>query len=274
MTFDHHGATTLSDAFDLLARHGDDAYLLAGGTSFVLLYQQGLIRPGHVIGLRGVPELRGIHRDGQGHLRIGATTTHRQAETSAVVRAHCPALAETFGRVATVRIRNQATVGGNLVHADPAQDPPPMLIALGAAVILASRSGVRQVELDDLFVDSLTTVIRPDEILRELVIPPLAAGTRAVYLKFLPRTADDYATVSVAAVASGGRVRVALGGAGAVPIRAHAVERAIAAGATIDDAAAAVDADIDPMSDIRGSASYKRRMARVWTARALRRVLA
>jgi carbon-monoxide dehydrogenase medium subunit len=274
VTFDHHVASSLAEALELLAEHGEDAYLLAGGTSFALLYQQGLIRPSHVIGLRGVPELRGIDKAADGALRIGAMTTHRQAEHSADVRAQCPALAKTFGHVATVRIRNQATVGGNVIHADPAQDPPPMLMALGAHAVLVSRSGIRRVAFDDLFVDVLTTVIRPDEILREVVIPAPDPAARATYLKFLPRTADDYATVSVAAVAGPGSVRVSLGGAGPVPIRARSVERAIAGGATIAEAAAAVDADIDPITDVRGSASYKRRMARVWTERALQQVLA
>src|ERR1700686_4668957 len=121
---------------------------MAGGTALVLLMQQGLVQPGHVVGLRGVGELAGIRRLDDGGLEIRALTTHRQAERSAEVQAYCAALAETFARVATVRIRNQATVGGNLAHADPAQDPPTMLIALDAEIVLTSQAGERTLPLD------------------------------------------------------------------------------------------------------------------------------
>src|SRR5712692_8354164 len=262
MTHDYHAAGTLAEALELAARYGEDAHLMAGGTALVLLMKQGLIRPAHVIGLRGARELKGIRREKDGTLAIGALVTHREAERSPEVRAHCAALAETFGRVATIRIRNQATVGGNLAHADPAQDPPPMLMALGAMVLIGSRDGVRTVALDELFTDAFTTVLEPGEILREIRVPALPAGARATYLKFLPRTADDYATVSVAAVAADGGVRVALGGVGSTPIRARGVERALAGGASIDDAAALVRDEIEPIDDARGSAAYKREMAR------------
>jgi len=294
LTHDYHAASSLAEALELAARYGEDAHLMAGGTALVLLMKQGLIRPAHVIGLRGIRELRGIRRDldgavdspgasfdspegtrreNQGTLRIGAMATHREVERSPEVRAHCAALAETLGRVATIRIRNQATVGGNLAHADPAQDPPPMLMALGAEVLIGSRDRVRTASLDEFFTDAFTTVLEPGEILREIRVPALPPDARAAYLKFLPRTADDYATVSVAAVATDGHVRVALGGVGSTPIRARAVERAVADGASIDDAAALVRDEIEPLDDARGSAAYKREMARVWTARALRQVL-
>src|SRR5207247_5023811 len=131
--------------------------------------------------------------------------------------------------VATVRIRNQATVGGNLAHADPAQDPPPMLIALGAQAVLRSATAERTLPLEDFFQGYLTTALQPDEILTSVQLPPLPAGTRATYEKFLPRTRDDYATVSVAAAVQiqDGRcqdVRIALGGAASVPLRLRAVE--------------------------------------------------
>src|SRR5207244_5161453 len=120
-SFDYHAPTSLAETFELLARYGEDAHLMAGGTALVLLLQQGLLQPGHVIGLRDVAELQsGTRRLDDGGLQIGALTTHRQAERSAAVADYCPALADTFARVATVRIRNQATIGGNLAHADPA----------------------------------------------------------------------------------------------------------------------------------------------------------
>ena len=157
-----------------------------------------------------------------------------------------------------------------------------MLIALDATVVLAGRSGERSLRLDEFFVDYLTTKIQPDEVLTSIRLPPLAPGTRATYEKFLPRTHDDYATVSVAATMrldADGRcelVRVALGGAAGVPVHARAVEDAlhgeVPTNQRIADAAALVLDLVDPPDDARGSAAYKRRMARVWTERALQRV--
>src|SRR5713101_8459020 len=198
-SFDYHAPSSLAETFDLLATYGEDAHLMAGGTALVLLLQQGLVQPGHVVGLRDVTELQGVRRLDDGGLQIRALTTHRQAERSSDVQSFCPALADTFSRVATVRIRNQATVGGNLAHADPAQDPPPMLMALGGSARVASASGARSIRLDEFFVDYFETALQAGEVLVSVDLPPLVAGTRVTYKKFLPRTQDDYATVSVAA---------------------------------------------------------------------------
>ena len=274
MSFELHTARTVDDATALLARLGEDATVLAGGTAFALLWKQGLIRPAHVVDIHNVAELRGISRLADGGLRIGALVTHREAEREPLVNAYCPALADTFAHVATIRVRNQATVGGNLAHADPAQDPPVMLLALEAVAVARSARGERRIPLAALFVDQLATSLEPDELITEVVLPPLASGTRAVYRKFLPRTADDYATVSVAVVRSpDGATRVALGSVASTPVRAASCERALAGGASTGDAARLVDLAIDPLDDARGPASYKRRMARVWTERALREVL-
>src|SRR3989442_1676769 len=199
MTFDYHEPRTLAEAFELLDRYGEDAHLMAGGTATVLRMSQGLLRPGHVIALRRIDELGGITRTADGGLRIGAMATHRAVERSPDAFAYSPALTDAFASVATVRIRNQATVGGNLAHADPAQDPPPMLAALGASVTVRSSQGERSLPVEDLAVDHFTTSLAHNEIITKVVLPPLEPGTRETYLKFLPRTADDYATVSVAA---------------------------------------------------------------------------
>ncbi len=275
MSYELHAARTVDDATALLARLGEDATVLAGGTAFALLWKQGLIRPAHVVDIHALAELRGISRLADGGLRIGALATHREAERDPHVHAYCPALADTFAHVATIRVRNQATVGGNLAHADPAQDPPVMLLALDAVAVARSARGERRIPLAALFVDQLATSLEPDELITEVVLPPLAGGTRAVYRKFLPRTADDYATVSVAVMRSpDGATRVALGSVASTPVRAAACERALSGGASAADAARLVDEAIDPLDDARGPASYKRRMARVWTERALREVLA
>jgi carbon-monoxide dehydrogenase medium subunit len=282
MTYEYHEPTTLEEALALLAEHGDEATLLAGGTSFVLLSKLGLLRPGHVIGLRRVPELRGIRAE-SGGLWIGAHTTHAEVERSADVRSGHDVLADAFSAVATVRIRNQATVGGNLAHADPAQDPPPALMALGATAHISTQHGEeREVSMDDFFVDYFTTDLAADEILVGVSVPPMTEDAVATYMKFLPRTADDYATVSVAAVvrqdADGviAEAALALGGVASTPFRAATVERAII-GSTptpqlIEEVSHLIVDEINPLDDVRGSAGYKRSMAVVWLSRALSEV--
>jgi carbon-monoxide dehydrogenase medium subunit len=279
--FELHQADNLEHTLALLGRL-EDVHLMAGGTSLMVLMNLGLLEPTNVVLLRRVHELRGIQRTADGGLEIRALTTHRQAELSADVRAYCPALSETFRHVATVRIRNQATVGGNLAHADPAQDPPPMLIALGAQAVVRNRSGERVLPLEDFFQGYLTTVLQPDDVLTAVRLPPLPGGTRATYEKFLPRTRDDYATVSVSAALrlEEGRcidVRIALGGVASVPLRLRPVEDALRGEdltqRRIAEAAALVPDLVEPADDVRGSAAYKRSMARVWTERALRRLL-
>ncbi len=281
--FDYHAPTSLAETFDLLDTYGEDAHLMAGGTALVLLMQQGLLQPGHVVGLQRVTELQGVRRLDDGGLKIRAMATHRQAEKSPDVQAYCPALVENFSHVATIRIRNQGTVGGNLAHADPAQDPPPMLIALSGEAVIASRAGERRVPLDEFFVDYFETALQPGEVLVSIDLPPLPAGTGVTYKKFLPRTQDDYATVAVAAALRVGAdhicedVRVALGAAATTPIHARNVENALRGqrldAQTIKDAAALVRDEVDPLDDLRGSAGYKREMARVWTQRALQELL-
>jgi len=181
-----------------------------------------------------------------------------------------------------VRIRNQATVGGGLAHADPSQDPPAGFIALEAKVKLASSKGERTVLVAELFRDYYETVIEPGELLTEVIVPQQPANARGVYLKFLPRTEDDYATVAVGVQAEVqwsqcSRLRVALVAAGPTAIRAEAVERELE-GMVINQrsirrAAEAVEALIDPLDDFRGSAEYKRDMAVVFTRRALEQAL-
>lgn len=280
MTFDYHEPRTLGEALELLERYGEDAHLMAGGTATVLLMRQGLLRPGHVIGLRAIDGLGGVTRTRDGGLRIGAMATHRAVERSADALAYSPALTDAFGSVATIRIRNQATVGGNLAHADPAQDPPPMLAALRATVTVRSTQGQRSLPIEELAVDLFTTSLGHDEIITEVILPSLEPGTRATYLKFLPRTADDYATVSVAAIVrftADRRIeetRIVLGAVGPTPMRARRLEEALRGQppARIPDALDLVREEIDPVDDLRGSIAYKREMARVWTGRALAQV--
>ncbi len=282
--FEYRTPKNLKEVHVTLKEFGTDAKLIAGGTALVIMMKQRLVRPSCLISLRSVRGLNAIELK-DGGLRIGGLATHREVEDSSLVRRRLPVLAETFHHVATIRIRNRATVGGGLAHADPNQDPPPTLIALGATAKATSPNGSRVIPLDAFFTGYYETVLNPDEIITELFVPKMAANTGAAYLKFLPRTADDYATVSAAAVLTLDKskktisdVRIALGSVGSTPIRATAAE-AVLRGQPVKaegfaEAAEKAKEAVDPISDFRGSAGYKKEMAGVFVRRALEKALA
>jgi aerobic carbon-monoxide dehydrogenase medium subunit len=277
-TFRYLEPTDVGEAVALLVAADGEAHLLAGGTALVPLLTTGYVQPSLVIGMRRLPGLRRIERTG-GALVIGGLATHAEIAASPLVQSGWPLLAAACASVGTVRIRNQATIGGNVVHADPNQDPPPALLVLDASARAQGPDGQRQVPLGELFVDVFETSLAPSEVLLDVTVPPVPPGSRTAYRKFLPRSQDDYATVAVAALVrlgSDGRVadaRVALGGVGARPLRATAVEEALVGrhptSAVLAAAAAVVESAIDPIADVRGSAGYKRAMARVWVERTL-----
>jgi aerobic carbon-monoxide dehydrogenase medium subunit len=280
--FEFHRPTTVDEALGLLADLGDEAELLAGGTSLLNMAKLGLAEPEHVVALAGVPALHGLTGSAAEGLTFGAMVAIRDVETSPLVRDVAPGLAEAASHVATVRIRNQATVGGNLVHADPNQDLPPMLMVHEAVARIRGPQGVREVPVTDLFVGFFETVLEEGELLEAVHVPAVPAGLRTGYLKFLPRTRDDYPTVSVAAglAVADGRVtdaRLAVAGGGATPIRCRAAEDVLTgADAGPEALAAAADAlagELDPISDGRGSARYKTEMGRVSARRLLDRLV-
>jgi carbon-monoxide dehydrogenase medium subunit len=284
--FEFHNPASLDDALELLDRYGDDARLMAGGTALVLQMKQRFAQPAHVIGLRSLAQSDGlgaVEESGEG-LRIGALCTLRRLEDNPLLRRRIPLLAETVARVATRRIRSMATIGGALVNGDPNQDPPPALIALGATVELTSSSGSRSCPVEELYIDYYETDVQPGEILTSLVVPPAPTGSGAAYIKFLPRTADDYATVAVAAVVTPGPantcqdVRLALGSVGMTAIHATQAEDLLRGQPLTEEniraCAASVKDLVDPLDDYRGSAEYKRDMSEVMTRRAIQQALA
>ncbi|MGB7948572.1 MAG: xanthine dehydrogenase family protein subunit M [Candidatus Binatia bacterium] len=282
--FEYRTPKTLKEVQSTMKEFGSDAKLIAGGTALVIMMKQRLVRPTCLVSLRSLRGLDGIELK-NGGIRIGGLATHREVESSALVRRRLPVLAETYHHVATIRVRNRATVGGGLAHGDPNQDPPPTLIALGATVKATSPNGSRVIPLDEFFTDYYETLLSPDEIITEVNVPKMAANTGAAYLKFLPRTADDYATVSAAAVLTLDKshkiindVRIALGSVGTTPIRATAAEdllrgQPVKAEAFAEAGEKAKEA-VDPISDFRGSAGYKKDMAGVFVRRALEKALA
>jgi carbon-monoxide dehydrogenase medium subunit len=269
---------TVDDAIAILTDAGPDAHVVAGGASLVPLLTLGMVQPEVVVGLRRLTALRSIATE-DGWLVIGATATHAEIAASPIVTAGWPLLARACDVVGTVRIRNQGTLGGNLAHADPSQDPPPALLVLDAVVRVAGPDGERRIAIDDLFVDVFETSLAPSELVLDIRVPPIPPGSRTAYRKFLPRSQDDYATVAVAGLARhgpGGRlddVRIGLGGGGPRPVRARALETALtgvaADAGALAAAAALLDDSIDPIDDVRGSAAYKRAMACVVVERTL-----
>ena len=279
--FTYTEPATIDETLATLTRYGEEAKLIAGGTGLINLMKQRLVNPGYLVSLRRLTELKKISFD-RG-LRIGALCTHRTLETSPLVREHAPLLAEACRHVATIRIRTMATIGGAVAHADPNQDLPPALIALGARVKLRSPTGEREVAIDQFFTGYYETLMQPDEMVTELAIEPALPAGGYAFLKFLPQTADDYATVGVAAIVAidNGRVagvRVALGAAASTPIRAGVVESALRGQEPtprrLADAAALVADIVDPIADFRGSAEYKRDMAVIFVRRALAQAVA
>ena len=282
--FEFHNPGSLSEAFALLETYGEDARVMAGGTALVIQMKQRLSQPEHVINLRRIPGLDSIEDAGDGAMRVGALCTQQQLATSPLMSERIPLVTETYQRVATPRIRCMATVGGGLVHGDPSQDPPPALIVLGASVTLTSANGERTIPMQDLLIDYYETDVQPGEVLTSLTVPPAPAGSGSAYVKFLPRTADDYATVAVAAVVTPGPdntcqdVRLALGSVGMTAIHATQAEDLLRGQPLTEEniraCAASVKDLVDPLDDYRGSAEYKRDMSEVMTRRAIQQALA
>jgi len=270
-----------SEAMSLLTQYGDDAKIIAGGTSVVLMLQQKLIAPGVLISLGRVPGHDFIRYEEDG-LHIGALAKLRDIERSETVQQFCPALAHTFNVVANVRVRNQATIGGNLSAADYAADPPAMLMALDARVQVLDPEMKREIPLSEFFLGFYTTVLESNEILAEVIIPALPASARAAYHKYTSISAEGRPCVAVGAVADfdvNGKckyLRIAIGAAVETPQRVKSAE-ALAHGHALTDELIADVAEeyaqtLDPLTDVRGSAWYRKAMIRVFVKRALQEV--
>ena len=199
IAFDYRTPGSLEEAYADLKELGSDGKIIAGGTALVIMMKQQLLQPSCVISLRNVAGLSDISEN-NGSVHIGGLVSHAHLDASDVVQGKLPVLGATYHHVATQRVRTMATVGGGLAHADPNQDPPPTFIALGASFELGSAGGTRSVAAEDFFSDYYETVLDPEEIVTGVSVPLMAANSGAAYLKFLPRSADDYATVSAAAV--------------------------------------------------------------------------
>ena len=274
--FDYHTPGTVKEALDLLGKYKDDAKLLAGGHSLLPAMKFRLARPAHVVDLRKVPGLSGIKEEG-GMLVIGAMTTHWAVESSPLVKAKCPVLAQTAAQIGDPMVRNMGTIGGSLSHADPAADYPATIIALNAEMVVEGPKGKRTIKVDDFFKSLMTTAVGPDEILTEVRVPVCGANVGCAYMKF-PHPASRFAVVGVAAALTveGGKVSkasIGITGAGTKAVRAKGVEAALLGkaldAATIQAAAEKAPDGVDVQADLQGSVEYKTHLLKVFAKRAI-----
>ncbi|MGH2685617.1 MAG: FAD binding domain-containing protein [Actinomycetota bacterium] len=274
LPFDYERADSIEHALSLLTEHGDDAKLLAGGHSLLPLMKLRLAAPGVLIDVGRLSELSYIREEGS-HVAVGALTRHHDLEHSDLLAQEAPILSHVAGQVGDPQVRHRGTIGGSLAHGDPASDLPAVVLALGGTLVARGPNGDREIAADQFFTGFLETALQPDELLTEIRVPKVA-GAGWSYQKF-NRRAQDWAIVGVAAVRNAASVAergsngtgVALVNMGPAPVRATAVEQALAGGASAADAAAQADQGTEPSADLNASVEYRRHLARVLTRRAL-----
>lgn len=280
-SFDYVRPSTVDEAVAALGAAGEDAKALAGGQSLLPLLRLRLAYPSVLVDLARVEGLRGVRRDGD-QLVIGAMTTHHDVVHDPVIREHCPVLAQATETVADPAVRHRGTLGGSLSHADPAGDLPAVALALDAQLVIAGPGGRRTVPAGEFFSDYLETAIAPGEVLVEIRVPVLGAGWGTHYEKF-NRVAQAWAVVGVAALVrrdgdSIAEARIGLTNMGPTPLRASATEQALVGVAAANGGIAAASEhaadDTDPPADLSGQPDYRRHLAKVLTARAVRRAVA
>jgi aerobic carbon-monoxide dehydrogenase medium subunit len=276
-SFEYHQTRSVEEAVAVLAEHGDEAKVLAGGQSLVPLLALRLSHPSHLVDINRAGELAAMANGND--LVLGAIVRHRTVETSGVVQAASPLLAYATRFIGHRAIRNRGTVGGSIAHADPAAELPTVLAALDGAVDARGAQGTRTIPASELFAGFLTTSIGPDELLTAVRIPPWPAGAGWSFHEF-SRRSGDFAVVAVAATVRLGQagtvaeVRLAFSGVSTRPVRATAAESTLAGAAPSDhlwhDGAREAAAALEPASDLHGSAAYRKHLAAVLAERALR----
>ena len=262
--FEYVRADSADAAIAALTEHGDEAKLLAGGMSLIPLMKLRLATPTVLVDVGRLRDLSYI-RDGGDHVAIGALTRHRDVETSELLARACPALAGVAAEVGDNQVRHRGTLGGSVAHGDPASDLPAALLALDADFVARGPNGERTIAAADFFQGFLETALAEDELLTEIRVPKVTGGWN--YQKF-NRRAQDWAIVGALAVRNG-TTRVALVNMGGTPLRATAVEQALASGASVDDAAQLAAEGTDAPADLNGSSEYREHLARVLVRRAL-----
>ena len=267
---------SVDEAIKLLAKHGDDARPIGGGTTLIILMKQRALHYPYLVDLQSVSGLDQISRESDG-VRIGALATHRSVELSPPIRQSFPVVAEAFSKIGNVRVRQTASVGGNLAHADYRLDPPPPLLVLGAVVNALGPNGSRSIPIKDFFRGLYETALEPGELIVDVKIPFMPPDSKAVYLRYSSLSGNDWPCLGVAALAirQDGRfqeLRLALGGVAATPLLIEGLD--LVKDQSVDDNVMdklldVVDEQISPSSDLRGSEWYKRKMVRVFVKKAI-----
>ena len=267
---------SVDEAIKLLAKHGDDARPIGGGTTLIILMKQRALHYPYLVDLQSVSGLDQISRESDG-VRIGALATHRSVELSPPIRQSFPVVAEAFSKIGNVRVRQTASVGGNLAHADYRLDPPPPLLVLGAVVNALGPNGSRSIPIKDFFRGLYETALEPGELIVDVKIPFMPPDSKAVYLRYSSLSGNDWPCLGVAALAirQDGRfqeLRLALGGVAATPLLIEGLD--LVKDQSVDDSVMdklldVVDEQISPSSDLRGSEWYKRKMVRVFVKKAI-----
>lgn len=270
--FDYVRAATVDEAVAILAGSNGEAKVLAGGQSLVPMLNFRVVDVPLFVDINGIEGLDRIEETDGGGLRIGALTRHSTLETSNLVKDRFPVMHEAMKHVAHLAIRNRGTIGGSLSHADPAAELPTMAVLLNATIITANASGGREISAAEFFIAPLTTSLTPDEIVVAVDLPGLPQGSGYGFEEFAQRR-GDFGIAGVAAIVKmDGQIvtkaRIALMGLHDIPIRAHGAEAALVESG-IDAAAAAARQEVDPMTDLHGSAEYRRHLAEALTRRAL-----
>jgi len=277
-SFDYHAPRSVPEALELLGRLGERAKVLSGGQSLLPLLKLRLGEAGHLVDIGRIPDLEYVDEQ-DGVLRIGGRTREAALERSELIRSRYPILFDTASVIADPIVRNLATVGGNLAHGDPANDHPATMIALGARVVATGPKGAREIPVEEFFTGLFETALAQGELLTEIRIPAPPPRSGGAYRK-LERKVGDFATAAAAVqltLGAGGEVEragIGLTNAGPTPVKAQEAERWLV-GKALDDATIAEAARLaakaaNPSADRRGTVEYKREMARVLTARALR----
>jgi carbon-monoxide dehydrogenase medium subunit len=270
-TFDYEVAESPDHAIALLGER-EDAKLLAGGHSLLPAMKLRLARPSLLVDVGRLGELSYV-RDAGEQIAIGALTRHQDIRDAALLQEHCPIVSHAASMMGDPQVRHRATIGGSLAHGDPASDPPAVMLALDAELVVRGSGGDRTVPASEFFTGVFQTAMTPAEMLVEVRVPKLGPSTGWSYLK-MRRRAQDWATVAVAAVVertngSIGKASIGLTNMGATPLRAAEAENAIAGGASIEDAAALISEGTEPPSDHAASSEFRRHLAEVLGRRAL-----
>ena len=276
--FEYFAPKTVDEALSLLSQYKEEAKIIAGGQSLLVVMRQGLLATDYLIDIKGISGLDYIEYDEKDGLRIGALTVHRAVEKSPVIKEHFGVLSEMEGNLATIQTRNWGTIGGNLCHGDPAGDPAPIFIALKAKLKVASQGRERIIDMEEFSKDYLEVDLEPGEMLTEIQVPTPPPHTGTAHQKLMVMKGDMGivgAAVSIT-LSSGNGVcqdaRIVISNAASVPLRAKEAEKRLIGQVVNDDllaeAGQVAASEADPPSDVHGSAEYRREMVKVFVRRA------